>query len=103
MIDNPYEPPSETVELATRANNGRAPDLLKASKYLTRMRLCSMLYFGPASVITLTIAAYRLPQYPDKYLRKSRWLAILLGTFFFPFFTWPAYAAAKQLTLYDRN
>ena len=49
---------------------------------------------------SLTRAALLLAADPTRHLRKARWLAILLGTFFFPFLTWPAYIATRNMTQY---
>lgn len=53
MVDNRYEPPRETSISVSPANSDNARDLLKASNYLTRMGLCSMLYFFPAGLAAL--------------------------------------------------
>ena len=52
-------------------------------------------------VVSLTLSASRLTDHPTRHLRKARWLAILLGTFFFPFLTWPAYVAIRHMTQYS--
>ena len=50
--------------------------------------------------VSLTKAASLVAVDPTRHLRKARWLAILLGAFFFPFLTWPAYIATRNMTQY---
>ena len=52
---------------------------------------------------SLTRAALSLTIDPVRYTGSARWLAILLGTFFFPFLTWPAYVAIRNMTQYARS
>lgn len=52
-------------------------------------------------MVSLTLSASRLTDHPTRHLRKARWLALLLGTFFFPFLTWPAYVAIRHMTQYS--
>ena len=53
--------------------------------------------------VSLTRAASRISNDPIRHLRKARWLGILLGTFFFPFLTWPAYVAIRNMTQYSKS
>lgn len=54
-------------------------------------------------LVSLTKAALLLATDPVRYSRNARWLAIILGTFFFPFLTWPAYVAIRNMTQYARS
>ncbi len=66
------------------------------------LRLLSLLV--PLILIPLTALlarpAFLLAKDPSKYMRQARWLAIILGTFFFPLLTWPAYYAVQQMNRY---
>lgn len=130
MSFNPYEPPCEYVS-QPQSKSVIEGDLSKASRYLLRMGVLSIAYFCVVEIgtvvrclnhdgfdpalkllvisvplvitlmVSLTLSASRLTDHPTRHLRKARWLALLLGTFFFPFLTWPAYVAIRHMTQYS--
>lgn len=121
---NPYAPPQVDQPVQPRvANLHRTSRYLIAMGYVAIAHLAVMCFVSLVNlfsddrsliaVIYLTLAICILPMLayligsahalcdePRANLQKCRWLAILVGTFYFPFFTWPAYYAVTQLKLY---